>query len=79
MILAGVCSPGWRKPPSTPTGCSAGAALTSPGPTTRHRRALTAADNGDSPALVQDHSTPDDRPPLIDDLLNGRPLTDARA
>jgi hypothetical protein len=24
----------------------------------------------DSPALVQDHSTPDDRPPLVDDLLN---------
>ena len=26
--------------------------------------------NNDSPALVQDHSTPDDRPPLVDDLLN---------
>src|ERR1022692_1662541 len=26
--------------------------------------------NDDSPALVQDHSTPDDRPPLVDDLLN---------
>jgi hypothetical protein len=42
----------------------------------------TSADpsgNDGSPALVQDNSTPDDRPPLIDDLLNGRPLTDARA
>jgi hypothetical protein len=33
----------------------------------------TAADpsgNDDSPALVQDHSIPDNRPPLVDGLLN---------
>jgi hypothetical protein len=32
--------------------------------------AIYPSGNDDSPALVQDHSTPDDRPPLVDDLLN---------